>query len=183
MSDYERERQQRIKEYKIREEKLQQIAEDSFHKITNIAITMYRDSQRLLQDSPWVIENSQPAADAAQQWADCPCEKHAQLAHDIAVDAEKRADIADSTTPHVGDWWSYEMVHRAHDICKCIAIWSGLPDPDPEYPRFCYTRTPEDKDDLAKRMADLAHYFMLSPWRRSLKDLDALVDKELDVHS
>lgn len=178
MSKYDEERKQRIDAYYAREEKLETIAKNSFQQIARLAIDFYDESQKLLQDAPWVIENAQPAADAARQWVECPCEKHAQLAHDVAVDAEKRADKADTETTTRGDWWSYDCVNRVHDICKCIAIWSGLPDPDPEYPTFCYTRTPEDKDSLAKDMAGLAHYFVLNPWRKSLEALDAIIDKE-----
>lgn len=86
------------------------------------------------QSSPWIATLSEPAVEASQAWARCPCPAHAKRAWITASQVEAQADRADAATTHVGDWWSYQAVQTAHFLPAAIALSAGLPEPVPADP-------------------------------------------------
>lgn len=86
--------------------------------------------------APWLASLCQPAIDASEAWARCPCAEHARRAWTVARESEARADAADAAAQVVttGEWWPRQGVMTADLLPGAIALAAGLPEPLPADP-------------------------------------------------
>ena len=161
---------------------LDELARCGTEAMVRCALACIEDSFGYLQDSAIVIYAS-PIVEVARDWAICPCERHAKLAHGFSQQTEQLADKAEDQSTEVGDWWSCEAVESIGFVLVAIAQHHNLiaktadfPDPPEEllkhvcgyFLAFPYNR-PRDKRQTLLRIRNET----LQPWAAGREPLDS----------